>query len=209
MFLKPTYKPFPIPEPGAYPARCYQIVDLGTQESGKYEPQRKVLISFELVGTEVPGRDDHIPFTISTTLGVSFGKKAALRAFLKMWRGRDLSPEELSAEGQGVDFLKLLGAPIMLSVVHNQPEGSERIYANIGALMPVAPKTVTAPGTLHPVIFALNMPDWGVFEKLPPWLQEKIAKSPEYVAARGGKSKDWTPEERAADRQPGDDETPF
>jgi len=57
-------------------------------------------------------------------------EKAALRAFLKKWFGRDLN----SGEQAEFDLDTLIGKTAKLSIVHNESNGT--IYANIGLIRP-------------------------------------------------------------------------
>jgi hypothetical protein len=58
----------------------------------------------------------------------SLHEKAALRAFLKQWFGRDLT----TAEQDEFDTESLIGRPARVSVVHNDYNG--QTYANIGLI---------------------------------------------------------------------------
>ncbi|MFZ9938330.1 MAG: hypothetical protein ACO3JG_14930, partial [Luteolibacter sp.] len=60
----------------------------------------------------------------------SLHEKAALRAFLKQWFGRDLT----KAEQDEFDTESLIGRPARVSVVHNDYNGTT--YANIGLIRP-------------------------------------------------------------------------
>lgn len=60
----------------------------------------------------------------------SLHEKAALRAFLKQWFGRDLT----TAEQNEFDTESLIGRPARVSVVHNDYNG--QTYANIGLIRP-------------------------------------------------------------------------
>lgn len=60
----------------------------------------------------------------------SLHEKAALRAFLKQWFGRDLT----TAEQAEFDTESLIGRPARVSVVHSEYNGTT--YANIGLIRP-------------------------------------------------------------------------
>ena len=78
-----SFKPVP---PGTHLARCYRIVDLGTQETnyqGKVNYQRKLMIQWEVHGADENGEalvtKAGEPMTISKNYTVSLGEKARLR----------------------------------------------------------------------------------------------------------------------------------
>lgn len=76
-------------------------------------------------------RQDGKPYLLfSRGFTPSLHEKAALRAFLKQWFGRDLT----SAEQNEFDTESLIGRPARVSVVHNDYNGTT--YANIGLIRP-------------------------------------------------------------------------
>ena len=83
-------KKFESAPPGTYGAVCTRVIDLGTQPvqwEGETKHQRKVSIQWELDENMPDGR----PFVINRKFTVSMHEKAALRIFLKGWRGRDFT----------------------------------------------------------------------------------------------------------------------
>ena len=76
-------------------------------------------------------REDGRPYLVwSRSFTASLHEKAAFRAFLKQWFGRDLSTQELSE----FDTESLVGRTAKLSIVHNEYNGNT--YANIGLIRP-------------------------------------------------------------------------
>ena len=73
-----------------------------------------------------PERQPYLLFSRGFT--PSLHEKAALRAFLKQWFGRDLT----TAEQNEFDTESLIGRPARVSVVHNDYNGTT--YANIGLI---------------------------------------------------------------------------
>ena len=74
-------------------------------------------------------RQDGKPYLLfSRSFTPSLHEKAALRAFLKQWMGRDLT----TAEQNEFDTESLIGRPARVSVVHNEYNGTT--YANIGLI---------------------------------------------------------------------------
>ena len=168
-------KKFENPQPGTYGAVCYRVIDLGTQEvkwEGDTKNQNKVFIGFELDEKMEDGR----PFVIGRKFTVSLHEKSGLRAFLKGWRGRDFTDEEL----MGFNPQKLIGAPCMLSLIQNGD------YVNIASASKL-PKGMPAPKLANETtFFSLDQFDQKVFDSLSNSFKEQIAKSPEYQALSKG-----------------------
>ena len=78
------------PPAGMHIARCYRLIDLGTQpKSFQGKPTgeaRKIMASWELLGED--RMDDGKPFTMSKSWFLSMHEKATLRKDLESWRGR-------------------------------------------------------------------------------------------------------------------------
>jgi hypothetical protein len=184
-----TFKP--VPE-GTHLARCYRIVDLGTQEStylGQVKSQRKVMLQFE-----VHGDDEHgnalvtragEPMSISKNYTLSIGEKARLRQDLESWRGRAFTPEER----KGFELKNLLGVWGMISVIKTVGENGKE-YANINAITPV-PAVVKKNGLPsffnEAKIFQIDSPDMELFETFSDYLRAKIENSPEWRSRQNRK----------------------
>ena len=179
-----NFKPVP---PGAYVARCYQVIDLGTQTSdGQYgkKAEHKVRLSWELFGEDDDGQPltvsydgKTMPMTVSKSYTVSLHEKASLRKDLVAWRGRNFSEEEAKA----FDVSKLLGAYALINVT-NSVGNNGKTYANVAGLSPLPkPLQATKPAGVHALVqFDLDKPDMAVFEALPTWLQDQIKAAPEW-----------------------------
>lgn len=163
---------------GTHPARCYRLIDLGSQESewqGQKKQSRKILIQFEVLGDE--RMSDGRPFQLSKRVTASLGEAAALRKMLESWRGKAFTADELRA----FDLTKLLGAYALVNVVHAEKNG--RTYTNIASLMPL-PKAMPKPEPVNDLAhFDLAAPDWEVFDALSDGLKAAIQLSPEYKEA--------------------------
>jgi len=175
-----------VPE-GTHLARCYRIVDLGTQEStylGQTKSQRKVMLQFEVHGQDDNGFDlvtrDGEPMSISKNYTLSIGEKARLRQDLESWRGKAFTPEEL----KGFELKNLLGVWCMLSILKTTGENGKE-YSNINAITPVpaiVKKNGLPPFHNEAKIFSIDNPDIDVFEKFSDYLKGKIESSPEWRA---------------------------
>ena len=177
--------------PGVYVARCYSLIDMGTQVSdGQYgaKEQHKIRIGFEIFGEDDAGQPltidmdgKEMPLTISKTYTLSLHEKSGLRKDLAAWRGRDFTDEEAKA----FDVSKLISAYCMVNVTTSENNG--KTYTNIAGLTPLPQALKNAkPAPVHePVIFDLDQPDWEVFQNFHEKLQEYIKKSPEFAMAAG------------------------
>lgn len=163
---------------GTHPARCYKLIDLGSQETewqGKKKQSHKILIQFEILGDE--RMSDDRPFLLSKRVTASLGEAAALRKMLESWRGKAFTADELRA----FDLTKLLGSYALVNVVHAEKNG--RTYANLAGIMPL-PKGMPRPEPINDLgHFDLACPDWETFDSLSDSLKAVIAASPEYKAA--------------------------
>lgn len=168
------FKPVPA---GMYMARCFRVIDLGTQRGewkGKEKWSRKVLIQWELYGEADDGTpltlDDGRPMSVSKRYTLSLGDNAQLRADLKSWRGRDFTPDELA----GFDISALLGVGCMLNIAHDTKDG--KTYTNVASVTPI-PKVMreSFPKACNPqMIFDVSEPDMDYFGGLSERLQETI-----------------------------------
>ena len=87
--------------------------------------------TFRIVFETAELRQDGRPYLLfSRSFTPSIHEKAALRAFLRQWFGRDLT----AAEQAGFDTEDLVGRPARVSVVHSEYEG--KTFANIGLIRP-------------------------------------------------------------------------
>lgn len=161
---------------GAYIARCYSIIDLGTQVTewqGDKRQRQKVLISWELLDPAAKMSDGR-PFSVSKRYTASLNENAQLRKDLQTWRGKRFTDEEL----EGFDLGKILGAYCQMQIVHAEG-GNGKTYANVDAIM----STKEKPEPINPdVQFDINKPDMEVFEGFGERLKEIIQATPEWVS---------------------------
>ena len=174
MKIKDRAKPKAPPvEPGAYPAVCIGIIDLGEQYSEKFKSySNKVQIVWELPTEtiEVDGKPE--PRQLSKEFTISASKKGNLRGFLSSWNSKTYSDEEFME----LDLFDQIGRACQVNVVLN--ETGE--YANVESAIPLM-KGYTVPQSSTPPI-RWDMDNWNdeVFQNLPEWVQEKIKKSTQY-----------------------------
>lgn len=171
----------PAPE-GTHTARCYMVVDLGTQVTewkGKPKSSRKLLLAFELPEETMvfDEKEGPRPFSVYGRFTASLHEKGVLRPLLESWRGRAFTPEELA----GFDVKCLVGIPAMLSIVHKDG------YANISSISKLPKGMQCPPAINHAVYFSLDEGEYDaeVFARLSDKLKETISRSPEWSKAAG------------------------
>lgn len=179
-----TFKPVP---PGSHLARCYRIIDLGTQKTtfnGESKFIKKVMFQFEVHSEDDDGplkTDKGEPMSISKNYTLSLSDKAVLRADLEAWRGREFTREEL----QGFELKNVLGAWCLITVTRaTGNDGKE--YTNITGVSPV-PKSMkqNLPTPFNQVgIFYIDDPDMEMFETLSERIRQKITETPEWKSRK-------------------------
>lgn len=168
------YDPAPA---GAHVARCFRIVDLGSQKKtwqGETKMSHQIMFSWELPTARM---NDGRPFTINQRFTASLSEKAQLRGVLESWRGRKFSPQEL----EGFDLYNVLGKTCFINVVHN--EKGDKTYANVASVMPVPTGMEVPKAENAQVFFSLSAFDESVFSSLPEGIQKTIKESPEFAEA--------------------------
>jgi hypothetical protein len=204
-----SFKPVPA---GMHLARCYRIIDLGTQKSeyeGKVNFLRKIKVVWEVHGTDDDGTpivtDKGEPFIITKDYTLSWGEKANLRKDLEAWRGKPFSQDEQ----RRFDLKNVLDKFCMINVQHKPRRTGDGVYANVVTVTPVpAPLKASMPKGFNPAqMFTLGEPDMDMFETFGDYLKEQIKQSPEWKALFA--SSPETKTSKGADDDFGDDEIPF
>lgn len=166
---------FELVPPGQYSAICYRVVDLGTQEQkdnvGKISHKRKIIISWEIDQRMSEGRrfSQHERYTLS------LHEMSNLRPMLESWRGKPFTPEE----EEKFDVSKLIGAPCLMQIVHNQSNG--KTYANMSSIMKLPKGMEPLSKENESLEFSLSDFSQEAYDKLSDSLKATIAKSPEYM----------------------------
>ena len=116
---------------GTHIARCFSIIDLGTQH-GDYQGtptvKHEAIVRWELPHEVVTVDGEDKPMVVSKFYTVSTNEKSNLRRDWESWAGRKLTHDELL---HGVDLTKLLGRACQLSIQHNA-QGKARVTAVTG-----------------------------------------------------------------------------
>lgn len=179
----PTYAPkqesFQTIEPGAYVARIYRFVELGTHESefkGKKRKTNKVLFSFELPNElkEFKEGEGLKPYSVHARYSMSMFESAYLRIMIDSILGRPMTNDEAWA----FDLEQLVGLECMASIANEENNG--KTYTNIKGVMRL-PKGMTCPPPINkPVVLSFSSWNQEVFESLSDSLKNEIMSSDEY-----------------------------
>jgi hypothetical protein len=163
---------------GTHVARCYGIIDLGTQYSEKFGRwANKIMIQFELPADLT---DDGRPAIISKKYTLSLNDKASLRKDLESWLGRPVTAKE---ECEGFGLGSMLGAACLLSILHG--ENAEKTYAYIAGVMSV-PEGMVVPDAVNPVVlYDIDNGEDAVYARLPDWVKNLIQQSREFKGDEG------------------------
>lgn len=181
------FKPVP---PGMHLARCYRLVDLGTQKGtyqGVVSYKRKVMVQFEIHGEDDNGNklvtSKGEPMSISKNYTKSIHENARLTIDLQSWRGVAFTADERKK----FDLSKILGAWAMISVAKSAGDDGKE-YTNIVTINPV-PSSIKKAGLpegfneAEEYEIAIHNP--ALFESFGDKLKDKIKSSPEWQEKNG------------------------
>lgn len=162
---------------GNHVARCIRLIDLGTQH-GEYQGEptvrNQVLVQWELPHETMEIDGQPKPLIVSKFYTNSLSEKANLRKDLESWRARPFTSEELMR----FDLEKILGAPCMVSVIHN-----EKGKAKVTSVAALARGTACPPAVNELSAFWLDAWDDNKFAALPDGIKDIITRSDEYKAS--------------------------
>ena len=201
--------------PGMHLARCYRIIDLGTQKTeymGQTKYLHKIMIGWEIHGMKDDGTklamQDGRPFAIFKNYTLSWSEKANLRLDLQSWRGKPFTQEEM----RRFDLKNVLGAWCMLNIIERPAKTGNNIYSNVDGVTPV-PAMIKQNGLPAAVnaneIFNLTEPDMDLYSKFSDNLKAKIASSPEWERITGNTPKDTAPLKGTPEPVDDDSDIPF
>lgn len=173
-------------EPGTYPIRVAQIIDLGLQPQRPYQGQEKppayeIMLTYEFLDEycvdEDGNEDEDKPRWLSETLPFRSLKAEKAKSTQRYYA---LDPNE---EFEG-DFTELVGVAANASIVQNAGKGKNvgKVYNNVQALSPMRAKDASKAPELknEGKVFTLDDPDITIFQSFPDWIQGKIKSNLEY-----------------------------
>lgn len=178
---------------GLHLARCYRMVDLGTQTSeydGVQKQQRKIMLGWELHGKDDDGNelvtDRGDPYAIFKNYTLSWNDKANLRIDLQNWRNKPFTESEMKR----FDIQSILGAWCMVTVIQ-RPGKNGKMFSNVKGVAPVPSviKSAGLPQAVNPnQVFRIAEPDLELFQTFGKGLRAMIEDSPEWQAIQGRKA---------------------
>ena len=173
-------------EPGLYPARLVQIIDLGLQPQRPYQgqakpPAQEIMLTYELVDSFMVDKDgndvEDKPRWVSETLpllNIKADKAKSTQRYMALDPGLK----------DGGDFVKQIGKPVNVNIVNNKGKDG-KTYDNVSAIAPMRPRDADrTPELVNPTkVFVLDEPDMEVFNSLPEWLRDKIKGNLNYAGS--------------------------
>lgn len=209
---------FKLMEAGSAPARLVQIIDLGLQpdtyQGVEQAPKRRLLYTYEfpyefMLDEEGKEQTDK-PRWISEDM-----------PFYSLGATKAKSTERYNAfDPSGVhdgDLEKCLGAPVMVTIIHNPGKGKNKgkVYENIAGVSAMQSKMAASLPQLvnPPKIFDLDSPDMEIYNSLPKFIQDKIVSNLEFTGSKLeaaiGKGSAPTPPKKDLKEELDDDLAPY
>jgi hypothetical protein len=176
----------PAIDPGSYPARVVQIIDLGVQTRPAFKgdekpPAHMISITYELLDefcVDAAGEpDESKPRWVSEDFPLN-SMDMDLATSTKRYKALD--PTDMY-DG---DFTLLIGSPCVVQLVVKAGTGKNagKVYTNVMGVAAMRPKDADKAAELvnPPKVFTLDEPDMQVFASLPEWMQEKLKSNLKY-----------------------------
>ena len=192
---------------GMHVARCYKIIDLGTQPKpvqGVIKLQPTIEIFFEVHSEDADGNPTVTskgePMSISGEYHKTLNEASKLTKHLESWRGKKFT----EPERKGFDIEKILGSWAMINVTANVSKTNGKTYHNVTEIMPL-PKVAKDAGLPEPFnklqTFSFDDEElkMDVFNSLNSYKQNKIKESPEGRKRLGSSGNDSVPQQAQDD----------
>lgn len=168
-------------DPGSYPARVAQIIDLGIHpqfyKKEEKAPCNEIMITYELLDEFLPDDngepDEAKPRWLSESFAIYNLDSEKAKSTARYYA---LDPNE---EEDG-EFTALIERPCVVTIVQNKK--GDKVYNNVAGISAMRPKEAAKAHALRnpPKVFTLDAPDPTIFLSLPDWVQDKIKDSLEY-----------------------------
>lgn len=158
----------------SYPARLVSFIYLGTQPWTPQYPKEKIKIrlTFEFPTEKRVFNEEQWekPYIVSRDFTFSMFSQGKLLPFVEWMIGKKITEDEAKT----FNILSLVWEPYLVTIIHNA-----KGYADIQSATKL-PKMIECPPQITPTKIILQE-DWEKeWDKLPRFIQEKIAKSAEY-----------------------------
>ena len=204
-------------EPGSYPARLVQIIDLGLQpqmfEKEEKPPKNEIMTTYELADEFMKDEDgndiEDKPRWVSETFTLNSLNSDRAKSTARYYA---LDPDS-KYDG---DWSKLLETPATVTIVNKAGSGKNKgkVYNNIATVSAMRPKdAVRLPELKNPAkFFDLDAPDVDLFLSLPDFIQKKIREGLEFNGSKLDEllqnHKGKPAEKKATKPEPVDDDIP-
>lgn len=167
-------RPQYVAEEGMQLGVIIQIIDLGVQKQRPYQgqvkdPARMVRVTYELVNDLRDFDGEEKPLIVSEEFKFSGDDRSTCY--------KRLNSMDPGFKKSGGDWTKMVGHPVQIQIVHNQGKGDNagRTFANIASVSPLMKGMPAPESTFNELlVFNTDSPSKEVFDKLPPFMQDKI-----------------------------------
>ena len=149
-------------EPGMHAARCYAVIDIGSQD-GLYGVKSQVILMWVLPDCLHTFDAEKGPeaAVLSKFLGTILHPKSNIQPLLEGWRGRPFTEDEKA----GFDLTNVLDKPCLLNVIHETK--AEKTRATIATISPVMKGQKVAASPLPLISYDIDERTGGAFSSLP------------------------------------------
>lgn len=207
-------------DPGSYPGRLVQVIDLGLQpqkfENEEKPPKNEITTTYELSDEFMKDEDgndiEDKPRWVSETFTLNSLNSDRAKSTARYYA---LDPE---AKFNG-DWSELLETPASITIINKAGTGKNKgkVYNNIATVSAMRPKDASRMPALKnpPKFFDMDNPDVELFLSLPDFIQAKIRSGLEFEGSKldnllqnqkSGTKKEAKKEELVEDSLPVEDE---
>ena len=176
-------------DPGSYPGRLVQVIDLGLQpqkfENEEKPPKNEIMTTYELADEfmkDEEGNDiEDKPRWVSETFTLNSLNSDRAKSTARYYA---LDPE---AKYEG-DWSQLLETPASITIINKAGSGKnkDKVYNNIATVSAMRPKDASRmPELKNPAkFFDMDNPDVDLFLSLPDFIQAKIRSGLEFEGSK-------------------------
>ena len=188
-------------EPGTYPCRVVQVLDLGIQKQKPFQgkpkaPKHEIMLGYEFADEFCLDEDGEVMEDKPRWLSEDFPLNSLQADMAKSTKRYNAIDPKDTADG---DFTLLISYPCSVTVSVNPGKGANagKVYNNVASVATMRPKEVAKlPELVNSAkVFLLDEPDMEVFGSLPEWLQTKIKGNLEFNGSALQKALGETPTE--------------
>ncbi len=158
---------------GVYPARCIQVVELGTHDmewQGEVKQRKEIMIVWELSELMQDGR----PFTVTWRGTNTLNEKGKLYQMLTSWRGKPFTTDEL----RSFSLANILDKCCMINI-SKETSKAGKDFNKVISVMPLPKGMNCEPRYNELVDFGICDLGTEEFDKIWPWVQKIILDSHE------------------------------